>query len=322
MESTMTRIMKFSSHKLFVLLLGLVGILSVGCVEDYQPTPQEMVQEYVVEGFIEAGEGSNLTYVLITESVPFLSTIELSTFEELFVNDAKVTVSDGVNSVQLTELCLNDLPDEIKVLAGEILGIDTDSTLLNICAYVDILNMIDRKEGGKYDLRIEIEEEVITASTTIPRYVPIFDERWDDPPGEPSDNIARLFVTIDDPGDESNYYRYQTEENGTGLIAPFQSVINDAFFNGQEFEVPLAKAELRDGNLDPDTFGFFYRGDTVRVKWMTLDEAHFNFWNTLEFSRNNSGPFSGFNRVSSNVEGALGIWGGYAVGYYEGVVPF
>lgn len=53
-----------------------------------------------------------------------------------------------------------------------------------------------------------------------------------------------------------------------------------------------------------------------------MDETHFDFWNTLEFSRNNSGPFSSFNRVSSNVDGALGVWGGYAVGYYEDVVPF
>lgn len=303
------------------LCLALVSKIFYSCTEEFIPDTQEEDQQLVVEGYIEAGESTMPTYVLLTKSIPFLSTIDLSTFNTLFVNDAKVTVNDGTKTVELEEFCLDELPPEIREAAALALGFDPDSTTLNICAYVDFLDLLDRKEGGIYDLKIEVDDEVITATTTIPEYVPLFNLRWDDPPGEPSDTFARLWVTIEDPGEDANFYRYFTEQEDEGLIAPFSSVVDDKLFDGKEFEFPLTKAEPRDGDFDANKFGLYYRGDSIRVKWMTIDEAHFEFWNTLEFSRNNAGPFSSYNRVSSNVEGALGVWGGYAVRYYEEFVP-
>ena len=305
----------------YVFGLALISMVIAGCTEEFIPDTQEEDQRYVVEGYIEAGDSEMPTYVLLTKSIPFLSTIDLNVFNEIFVNDAKVTVFDGTNTVELEEFCLDDLPPEIREAAAIALGFDPDITTLNICAYVDFLNLIDRKEGGVYDLKIEVGDEVITATTTIPKFVPLFNFRWDDPPGVPSDTVARLWVTIDDPAEEVNFYRYFTEQNNEGLVAPFASVVDDKFFDGKEFEFPLSKAEPRGGGFDADTFGWYFRGDSIRIKWMTIDEAHFEFWNTLEFSRNNAGPFSSYNRVSSNVNGALGVWGGYAVGYYDEFVP-
>ncbi len=313
--------MNLSYMNKYILGIVCTAIILVGCTEEFVPDTQEEDQQFVVEGFIEAGEGAMPTYVLLTKSVPFLSTIDLNTFNSIFVNDAVVTVNDGSKTVQLQEFCLEELPEEIRIAAAEALGFDPDSTTLNICAYIDLLDELDRREGGSYDLKIDIADETITATTTIPRFVPLFDLRWDDPPGEPSDTLARLWVTIDDPDGEANFYRYFTEENDDGFVTPFSSVVDDKFFEGKEFEFPLTKAEPRDGDFDANTFGLYYRGDSIRIKWMTLDEAHFEFWNTLEFSRNNSGPFSSYNRVTSNVEGALGVWGGYAVRYYEEFVP-
>ncbi len=312
--------MKFRN---LIFSISVLAIISLGgCIEDYVPSPEVTKQEIVVEGFIEAGEGSAPAYVLITKSIPFLSTIDLSTFDDLFVNEAKVIVDDGSNTIELTELCLADLPPEIKEIAAQILGFDPASTSLNICAYVDVFDQLDRKIGGTYDLTIETGESIITSTTTIPPFIPLTKLRWEDPPGAPSDTLARLWVTIADNEEEDNYYRYFTEENNNGLNIPISSVTDDSFFDGQDFEFPLNKAENRDTDFDPNTFGLYNRGDSIRIKWMNMDETHFDFWNTLEFSRNNSGPFSSFNRVSSNVDGALGVWGGYAVGYYEDVVPF
>lgn len=313
--------MKRNHINKYVLGFVFLSAFLVGCTEEFIPDTQEEDQRYVVEGFIEAGESETPTYVLLTKSIPFLSTIDLNTFNTIFVNDAKVTVSDGTNTVELNEFCLDELPPEIREAAALALGFDPDSTVLNICAYVDLLDLLDRKEGGVYDLKIEVDNEVITARTTIPEFVPLFNLRWDDPPGEPSDTVARLWVTIDDPAENANFYRYFTEVNNEGLVSPFSSVVDDKFFDGKEFEFPLTKAEPRDGDFDANTFGLYFRGDSIRIKWMTIDAPHFEFWNTLEFSRNNSGPFSSYNRVSSNVEGALGIWGGSAVRYYDEFVP-
>ncbi len=314
------KIINFNPHSLLLFCIGLSFF--TGCAEEFIPVTQEENQQYVVEGFIESGENSIPAFVILTRSIPFLSTIDLNTFDGIFVNDANVTVSDGTTTVTLTELCLEDLPEDIREIALQILGLDPDSAVVNLCVYFDLLDELDRKEGGKYDLKIEVEEDIITATTTIPDFVPLFNLRWEEPPGEPSDTLARLFVTINDPIGESNYYRYLTEENNGGFDVPFSSVVDDPFFDGKEFEFPLDNAGPRSDSFDSNSFGLYFRGDSIRIKWMNIDEAHFEFWTTLEFARNNAGPFSSISRVTSNVDGALGVWGGYAIGIYSEIVPF
>lgn len=307
----------------YALYIPLMLIFLIGCSEDYIPDTKESNQQYVVEGFIEAGDTEMPAYVLLTKSIPFLSTIDLNTSNELFVNDALVTVNDGDKDVVLSELCLNELPPEIRNIAAQILGFDPDSLDLNICAYIDFEDQLTRAEGRSYDLSIVIENEpIITATTTIPEFAGISDLRFEKPAGNPPDSLAQLFITINDPGDIPNYYRYFTAENDDGYTIPLASVTNDNFFDGLNFEFQLSKAEDGRDGFDPVTFGLFTRGDSIKVKWMNLDEHHFNFWTTLEFNRNSAGPFSSYTRVSSNVNGALGVWGGYSVGVYESFVPF
>ena len=242
------------------------------------------------------------------------------TFGELFVHDAVVNVHDGEKDVVLPELCLNDLPDAIRDQVAAVLGFNPDSTTVNFCAYVDITGNILQEEGRSFDLNIEIDETNISATTTIPAAVPLYNLTWEDPPGDPNDTMATLKVTIDDPSGEANYYRYFSASDGGPLVTPFASVVDDALFDGKEFEFPLNKAVPRNSDIDPNTFGLWTRGDTIQVKWCTIDEAHYNFWNTFDFNNNNQGPFSSYTRVDSNVEGALGIWGGYAVNIYEELV--
>ena len=119
---------------------------------------------------------------------------------------------------------------------------------------------------------------------------------------------------------EKDYYRYFTATNERALSAPFNSIIDDGFFNGLSFEFPLPESEAPSQDFDFDTFGFYNIGDEVQIKWCTVDEAHFNFWNTLEFNRQNQGPFSSYTLIATNIEGGIGIWGGYSVSFYNLVV--
>jgi len=109
--------------------------------------------------------------------------------------------------------------------------------------------------------------------------------------------------------------------NGEPFTTPFGSVGDDALFDGQEFEFPLNRAFSRGDSIDPNTAGLWMRGDTMAIKWCTIDEAHYNFWQTFDFNRNSGGPFSSYTRVTSNVDGALGVWGGYSVFQWGDVVP-
>jgi hypothetical protein len=292
------------------------------CEQSYTPDTFDAQQEIVVEGYIEAGPGANPTYVILTKSIPFLSTIDPNKFSELFVKDAKVTVNDGLNTVELLEFCLDEVPDDLKDEVYAVLGLNPDSSSVNICVYADILGQIKKEPGRKYDLNVTVDGKILTASTTIPKYVELYDFKWTEPPGKPSDTLAELNVKINDPIGVKNYYRYFTATTSDPqLIPPFGSVTDDAIFNGQTFEFPLQRAQRRGGGFNPDAFGLYKRGDSVFVKWCGMDKAHFDFWNTRDFAANSGGPFASYTRISTNINGGLGIWGGYAVNTYRLYCP-
>ncbi len=303
--------MKLKNYIKLGMGLILLSMLQ-SCQEEFIPETSGETS-YVVEGFVEAGEDSNPTYVLITQSVPFFSEIGQDVFSNLFVNDAKVSVNDGDKTVDLTSLCLSDLPEEFRDEFVSQLGIESDSLEVDFCIYLDIFDEITREVGRSYDLTIEIGEDLITGSTTIPT-ASILDSIWfEEIPGDPIDTLAQMWCTIQDEPGVSNFYRYFTDDGTGAITAPFSSVTDDVVFDGQAFEFPISKAESPNAEFDINTFGFFRVGDTTTLKWCTIDPEHYDFWSTFEFNLNNQGPFASYTRVNHNLDGALGIWGGYAV---------
>lgn len=311
--------------KTFYLALATF-FLFWSCEEAFIPVDSGVESQIVVEGFIEAGEDALPTYVILTRTFPFYSNITSDRLNDLFVRDAAVVVSkEGGEAVQLTELCLDDIPEDLRREVAVFLGIDLDATdsLPNICAYLDVQGEIIPEEGATYSLSVEVEGQVLTASTMIPEHVHLDSIWFTDPPGEPNNTLAEMNCLISDPGGVENYYRYLTAVNSRPLIPTFGSVTDDAFFDGQQFSFPLQKAEYISDSTDLDfnTFGLWERGDTARLKWCGVDKAHHDFWLTFEFNRNNQGPFSSYTRVDFNIEGGIGIWGGYSVSHYQLVVP-
>ncbi len=131
----------------------------------------------------------------------------------------------------------------------------------------------------------------------------------------------QLVCYIDDDPNLTSYFRYMTAHNDEPFIPGLGSVVDDRLFNGDAFTFPLARGQRAFDEFDPDTFGYFWRGDSLQVKWMSLDEAHYNFWSTVEFDTGSQGPFSSYVRIESNVEGGLGIWGGINASYHSLTIP-
>ena len=301
--------MKALKYLIAFLFLALLQ----SCQESYVPDTVSEGPNFVIEGFVEAGQGSMPAYVLISESIPFLSEISADQLTELNVVGAEVDISDGENTVRLTEVCLSDLPEGIKEEVATLLGLNPDDLQIDYCLYLDVLDQLNRDFNKTYDLRVQIGDEEMTATTTIPTLVPMDSVYFTEIPGSPIDSLAQLWLNIDDPAGP-NFYRYFTDD-GTGRLttSPFGSVTNDIFFDGQDFDFPLTKGAVRGAETDPSTFGFFNVGDTTTIKWCSLDENHFKFWETYEFNLNNQGPFASYIRVSHNIDGALGVFGGLAV---------
>jgi hypothetical protein len=286
------------------------------CEEAFIPPVVSGTDQLVVEGYIEAGDVPTPPYVLVTRSFPFFNELSQDQLSNAFVHDATVTVSDGTLTVVLTEICLDDIPPAVRDQLGAFIGVSPDSIGFNICVYLDTSFSMLGEAGKTYTLTVATGSETVTATTTIPDPVPLDTLYFTAPPGQINDTLAQLLVRLNDPPGVHNYYRYFTRTNDGFFDRPFTSVTDDRLFDGQQFLFPLTKAEPANADFDFNTFGLYRVGDETTIKWMNIDKAQFDFWNSLEFSRSNQGPFSSYTRVSHTVSGGLGVWAGISARYY------
>ena len=281
------------------------------------PQPEEQL---VVEGNIESGLPP---FVILTRTIGFYGDVDLSAIEDFYVRDAVITVSDGESSVELLEICLDDIPEEVQPLVAEFFGIPVDSLgsiAYNICVYTDPGLLFGAPvmigEAGKtYNLTIEAEGKTLTSTTTIPPIVEL-DSLFYLPHEDPgaADSLVRLYAHLTDPPELGNYYRLFTSRNNGAYQTDFFSVTDDLVFNGLSIDFTINRI-LEDGEeFNGDTFGYFFRGDTVAVKLCSIDQATFDFWNTLENDSGGDGPFSSITIVRTNINGGQGIWCGYGAG--------
>ena len=298
-------------------------LLLWSCEEEFIPEVSTEASQIVVEGYIETGDRPRPAFVILTRSFPFFSEFSQDQLNNSFVNGAEVWVRSGEQEVQLSELCLNDLTPEQIELAQSFLDLPLEDIGLNFCAYIDLNLSMEPKEGERYDLEVNVEGETLRATTTIPFHVPIDSLWFVNPPGAPNDTLAQLRGFLSDPPGIANFYQAYTQVGEEGYQKPFASVVDDRLFDGQAFQFPIQKAEstIDAEEVDPATFGLFRRGDAISVRWLCIDKAHFDFWNTLEFNLANQGPFSSYTLVDSNIEGGLGVWGGISSTHYDLVVP-
>lgn len=296
-----------SEHKYIFIFLVLILTFLVSCEEDFVPDSTNSKPTYVVEGFVEHGENARFTYVTISKTYPLFQGANENIPLEYYIGGAEVSVKYENEEVSLTEICTKSLTEEQKNLVKGLLGIDSISSDVDLCFYVDIARKIESIPGNSYDLNVSIDGKELTATTTIPEFVPLDSIVFKE---EKIQDYGTLRLFLNDPQVE-NFYRIRANIRNGAYNTRFNSVANDIFFNGQTFDFPIGKP--RDPNVenpDPNTIGLYTIGDTIDLQWSTIDFDHFEFWNTLEFARRNQGPFSTYTRAKSNIEGGIGIWGG------------
>ncbi len=171
--------------------------------------------------------------------------------------------------------------------------------------------------GKTYGLNITLAGKEYTSVTTIPFVKPL-DSLWAEPPppedvNEEYPGLMRLFGSYTDPDTMGNRIRYYTRKNSEGYLPPYYSVYDDAIINGTRIKVQIDAGFNKMDTINRETFGYFYKGDTVMVKWSAIDQGVFDFWRTLEFSYGSTGnPFTTPVAITNNISGgALGVWAGY-----------
>lgn len=305
-------------NQLRILTAILVSLWLLGCTKEITLDLPEGEEKIVVQGTIETGAPP---FVLLNRNYPFFGEFTAADFSNGFIRDAEVTVSDGTNTVTLEELCWTELTDAQRILVEAALGASLPDSIpadFDFCVYtlLQFPPTMVGEFGKTYMLNIRTtDQKELFATTTIPHPV-YLDSIWMERHNNTDLNYVnyrRLYVRYKDPDTLGNFYRYYTRRN-SGPLLPVGE-FDDMTINGKEFFFPITRAysAAEEQDINFDTYGYYEYGDTAQLKWATIDKATFDFWRTLGYSESNSGPFGGNSKVISNVQGGIGVWGGYGI---------
>ena len=303
-------------------------ILFISCESEIDIDVPVREDQIIVEGYIDLGIPPVL---LLTKSSPFFSSVDLEGIEDLFIHDATVIVSNGLTVDTLVEIQTDSIRDFLE-FAQDSLNLNVDLSLFQQFANIDLSTIPDfnlsfyvstnpnliGEANNRYDLRIEVEDKILTSTTTIPSPTPL-DSIFVTPHPDPENTTQfGLNASFTDRPDTFNAIRYFTQANTDPFLPPFfSSVFDDRSFinaDGESFSFALERGVPRDITAEEFVDSqFFERGDSARVRWAAIDQDHFTFWSSLEFDRTQIGnPFGRPTIITTNIEGGLGIWGGYA----------
>ncbi|MBE2245623.1 MAG: DUF4249 domain-containing protein [Candidatus Competibacteraceae bacterium] len=294
----MKKIIVYSSL-LFVML-----IMFQACEQNIiidLPTPEPML---VVDGYIENDENARIT---ISRSVPYFEQINLTditTLQNLFVSNASVFVSDGIITDSL------------------VFTIDPNSFPP---VYFKSTNPLLVGQPGKtYFLTIYAEGDTLTSYTTIPPLVYLDSIYWK--PDPVNNDIGMGWGHLTDPDTLGNIYRLFAKRQGYPYYVS-AGTLSDKTFNGTStsfsFNRPDAYPKYIPNNEPQDTARFYFvRGDTIGVKFCTIDSRSYDFIRSYTIASASFGnPFASPTFVKSNIIGGFGGFVGYGASYYQYIVP-
>ena len=275
------------------LILLIICILAVsGCKEELTlniPLPDDKI---VIDGWIDRGQFAK---VILTRNSPYFSSIDSASIRDLILSSAKVTLTDGEKTEFLILRKNEDYFPPYVFEGNEIIG-DT---------------------GKTYTLTAEYGGKTAWASTTIPEEVKLDSLCFTLNVGD--DKLGKIYLEFTDPPVTKNYYRILAKRIGKDkrYLSPMMMGLDDKFFSGQKFGFSMSRG--------PESFlsslgNLYYKiGDTISIKFCTIDKAHYEFWRSFQDEvLNASNPFaSSLQEIKSNVQGdGLGVWGGYGVSHY------
>jgi len=305
--------MIFSRFTASTLAALFILILSYGCTKVIEVELPDSEPFLVVEGSIRNGE---MPLVLLSKSAGYFDPISVS-LEGIYLAGAIVTVSVDGMPYTLDEICTDDLPTSVLEDVANALGLDSEILLDSpICAYTSF----DEPElvgnfGSVYDLHVIYESIEVSSSSKLQNLVPIDTAFFQIPSTATNDSLGLITTSYTDPDTLGNSYRWSSRRvsKDPSFIYPLGSAWDDSFGNGVSFEFSAFRYS-DDFNSEPDgEAGFWKSGDTVIVRFESVDKAAYSAIMTFEASASAQGnPFAPPTNVESNIDGGLGWWIAYS----------
>ena len=301
-----------------IYILSIISLL-FSCTKEVEIEIPGYKEQLVIDGSIETGQPP---IVLLTKSSDIYAPTDLNAFFNSFVSGAQISVSNGTTTIDLIEICTDNLPPGSESLVSELLGIPV-SELANfhICGYTSFDPSIFGEIGKTYALSVSFEDEVYTAETKIEQPNPLTNVFW-----KPDGNLTThgfSWATLSDPPNQFDAYKWEVKRinldvDGNPLDAnfdePYGPVFDDEFFDGLTFDFfydnPFG---YEDGVLD-EYAGLYELGDTIVIKFSKIDENVYEFLEKKYTQLATAGnPFATPTNIPNNISGdALGLWAGYS----------
>ncbi len=289
--------------KYLVLSIAIVAMMS-SCEKNIDLDLPAIDQKVVVEGYVENGLPP---YVILSRTEPYFDPIGQNTINNLPVRGASVYISNGIDTVKLTEI---DTTVNGVSLGGFYVALDS----------VTFLPTMLGTPGTTYHLNILTNSgEQVSASALLPLPVPL-DSTWFKVQ-EDLDSLGWAWARLTDPDTLGNAYRWFAKRLNKDdfFIAPLGSIFEDRFINGRSFNFPYNRGEVQNSEAEEDNndeAGYYKKGDTIVVKFCTIDFATYEFWRDAENQVSSNGsPFAVPSNVKSNIIGGRGLFATYTASY-------
>lgn len=276
---------------LYWFLIACVCVCVWGCTDPIIPQNE---QDLVVEGWIEAGDHP---IVMVTTSVQVSQKYQdWSVLEENLVRWAKVTVSDGENSVVLTGKYNKDY----------------------FPPYIYTTAKMEGEVGKTYTLTVQYKGKTATATTTIPEKVDL--EYVKVVSSSAEDSEYNIIAGLKDDPATKDYYRFFTKNTklDSTYIPSFLGLINDDVLAEGINDVSVYSGFVLNFGSEQRSPISFQEDDVISIRFATMDEDTYNYWEDYDdISSLSNNPFFPVNKkIRSNVSSGMGYWAGYGSSYY------
>jgi hypothetical protein len=286
--------------KIYLLVAPFILLLTA-CEKDITIDLPDTPPKIVVEGHVETGEHP---YVILTRSSGYFDPVDSTTIANTIITDAKVIVTDGVTTDTMTVAFDFNMFPPIYYKAPNMIGVT----------------------GRTYSLKVIADDQTITATTTLPAPIPPDSVWFQLQPG--NDSLGLAYGHLSDPPGRGNAYRWlakRLHKDNTFLPAFGGSVFDDEFIEGKSLDGAFYRG-MKPGSTAPDDnneeYAYFKKGDTIVVKFCTIDPAAFQYYRTYETELSSNGnPFAAPTTIRTNITGGLGVWCGYGTAYDTIIAP-
>jgi len=279
-------------------ILYLIPFFLPSCQKEVNLDLPALKNKIVVDGRIEQGMPP---YVILTNNMSYFDSTDLNSIQNMFIHGAVINVSDGTNSVALTEYSSKSVSGPLLAAISAFTGIDTFTLhTFNYSIYTTLNTFIYGQVGKTYSLTIITDGKTLTSTSSIAQPVKLDSVWWK---VAKDDTLGFIWSHLSEPAQSGNAYRWLAKNFkwDFSFRAPPGAAFDDKFINGQ--------------NLDFG-YGYYTKGDTVAVKFCCIDQAAVNFFRQMDIVVNSQGnPFAAPSSIPTNIypqNEALGIWCGYS----------